>query len=359
MSKRQRHVFPNREIPHLWAHQTQDHARNGTGSFYFSGATIYSYGSHFPIATHVRGSQGQPGILFTSEKNSVTTSQHMSAVHRSIPPDVPVFTGPYQHLGFSEAEDKYQHERNLAHYVREVAGNLSTCARARSSWKKEHCHERAVELRKEALCYATFFGLPDPAIDQVPDLDSKQMAAIKAREAQTSAKKVAETKRKREEDRVRWQQTAEQWRRGEYHHYLPYDLPTMLRIEGHEVVTSRGARFPIIHAKRGLALVRAVIARGEDWRRNGPNCRLGHYQLDWIEADGTVHAGCHIVAWDEIKRIASEIEEYEPRIKCTQCQMLSINGVPCHETGCPNSNKVWSIEENDWIEEEVEHEAEA
>ena len=66
MTKRQRHVFPNREIPHLWAHQTQDEARNGTGSFYFRGATIYSYGSHFPIATHVKGSQGQPGILFTS-----------------------------------------------------------------------------------------------------------------------------------------------------------------------------------------------------------------------------------------------------------------------------------------------------
>ena len=46
MSKRQGHVFANREIPHLWAHQTQDEARNGTGSFYFRGASIYSYGSH-------------------------------------------------------------------------------------------------------------------------------------------------------------------------------------------------------------------------------------------------------------------------------------------------------------------------
>jgi hypothetical protein len=359
MSKRQRHVFPNREIPHLWTHQTQDEARNGTGSFYFRGATIYSYGSHFPIATHVTNAQGQRAILFTSDKNSVTTSQHMSAVRHSIPSDVPVFTAPCQHFGFSEAEDRYQHERNIKHYTVEVADNLSTCARARSSWNKEYRHERAVELRNEAFAYASFFGLAAPAIDPVPDLDSEKMAGIKSREAQAATKKAAETKRKREEDRVRWQQTAEQWRRGEYHHYLPYDIPTMLRIEGHEVVTSRGARFPIIHAKRGLALVRAVIARGEDWRRNGQNCRLGHYQLDWIEANGTVHAGCHIVAWDEIKRIVSEIEEYEPRIKCTHCQMLSINGVPCHETGCPNSNKVWSIEENDWIEEEVEHEAEA
>jgi hypothetical protein len=75
MTKQQRHVFLNREIPHLWAHQTQEEARNGTGSFYFRGATIYSYGSHFPTATHVTGAQGQAGILFTSRKNAVTTSQ--------------------------------------------------------------------------------------------------------------------------------------------------------------------------------------------------------------------------------------------------------------------------------------------
>jgi hypothetical protein len=259
MSKRQRHVFSNREIPHLWAHQTQGEARNGTGSFYFRGATIYSYGSHFPIATHVRGSQGQPGILFTSEKNSVTTSQHMGMVHRSIPPDVPLFTVPCQHFGLSEAEDQYQHDKNMRHYTREVAEHLSTCVRARSSYNKQYQHERAVELRKEALAYASFFGLPEPAIDPVPDMDSEKMAAIKSREAKASAKKAAETKRKAEEDRVRWAQAAEQWRKGEYRHYLPYNIPTMLRIEDHEVVTSRGPRFPIIHAKRGLALVRVGL----------------------------------------------------------------------------------------------------
>lgn len=28
-------------------------------------------------------------------------------------------------------------------------------------------------------------------------------------------------------------------------------------------------------------------------------------------------------------------------MRCDQCEMLSINGVPCHETGCPNANKEW------------------
>lgn len=26
-------------------------------------------------------------------------------------------------------------------------------------------------------------------------------------------------------------------------------------------------------------------------------------------------------------------------MRCDRCEMLSINGVPCHETGCPNSRK--------------------
>lgn len=28
-----------------------------------------------------------------------------------------------------------------------------------------------------------------------------------------------------------------------------------------------------------------------------------------------------------------------PRIVCDDCQMLCINGVPCHETGCPSAWK--------------------
>jgi hypothetical protein len=33
---------------------------------------------------------------------------------------------------------------------------------------------------------------------------------------------------------------------------------------------------------------------------------------------------------------------------CDQCQMLSINGVACHETGCPNGKKTW-IPERGWV----------
>lgn len=85
-----KHVYPTNEIAHLWAHKTQTSARNGQGNFYFDGDTIYSYGSHFPIARHVAAAAGN-AVLFTTRTRSVTTSRHVSDVRRAIPDAVPVF----------------------------------------------------------------------------------------------------------------------------------------------------------------------------------------------------------------------------------------------------------------------------
>lgn len=34
---------------------------------------------------------------------------------------------------------------------------------------------------------------------------------------------------------------------------------------------------------------------------------------------------------------------------CDQCEALMINGVFCHETGCPNSKKTWVEERQEWV----------
>lgn len=36
-------------------------------------------------------------------------------------------------------------------------------------------------------------------------------------------------------------------------------------------------------------------------------------------------------------------------MRCNQCEMLSINGVPCHEIGCPNSNAEWDETREEWV----------
>ena len=34
---------------------------------------------------------------------------------------------------------------------------------------------------------------------------------------------------------------------------------------------------------------------------------------------------------------------------CSQCELLSINGVVCHETGCPNSRATWDADRQEWV----------
>ena len=80
---REKTVYPVDMVAHLWAHKRQDSARNPGRNFYFSGDTIYSYGSHFPIAHHVENKRGESAVLLTTRSYSVTTSGHTWTVQRA------------------------------------------------------------------------------------------------------------------------------------------------------------------------------------------------------------------------------------------------------------------------------------
>ena len=309
MTKRKKHVFETGEIPHLWAPRTQEEARNRQGNLYFTSDTIYSYGSHFPIARHVTNDAGERAVLFTTATYSVTTSSHCSAVRSAIPLGIAVFHVPNVcHGRYSGSElTADDHAGNLADYAERIEKYVITSARARSSYAKEWNHDRAVRLRDEAFAYCAFFGLPVPNISEVPELDSEALTAIRKREAKRTAEKAEQTKRERAEAIIRQQELITKWRAGQYSGCL-YDVPPMLRIDGNEVVTSRGARFPVSNAKRALAFVRKVHESGQAYVRNGRTIHLGPYALDRIEPDGTVKAGCHVVSWEEIERIAPSLD---------------------------------------------------
>jgi len=38
-------------------------------------------------------------------------------------------------------------------------------------------------------------------------------------------------------------------------------------------------------------------------------------------------------------------------VRCDQCEMLSINGVACHERGCPNANARYDREHDEWVKQ--------
>jgi hypothetical protein len=154
--------------------------------------------------------------------------------------------------------------------------------------------------------YVAFFTLSDVAVPESDELDALQ-AWITAHEEEERQRRE-KAARLAEEERCR--QQAEQIQRfhaGDSHvSYIPGVSP-MLRVLGDEVQTSLGARFPASHARRGLAFINKVRESGQEYVRNGRTIHLGHYVIDRIEPDGTVHAGCHVVKWEEIERIAPQL----------------------------------------------------
>ena len=296
-----RHIYPNRELPHLWAHQSQDEARNATRSLYFEGPTIFSYGSHFPIARHVTNVRGEKAVLFTTAHHSVTTSGHCSAVAHAIPPNVPVFHVPHLRSGWDELPN---HTENIENYVQRISEFLGKAKRARVN---RDWHQReALALREQLRGYVAFFDLIAVAPPESEELDALE-AWIREheeeeRQRREEAARIAEEVRRREQ--------AEQIQRflaGDPHaDYVP-GIPPMLRVVGDQVETSLGARFPRAHAIRGLAFVRGVRALGREYVHNGHAIHLGPYVIDRIDSDGSVHSGCHVVRWEEIERIAPEL----------------------------------------------------
>jgi hypothetical protein len=334
--KRVRHVFSSGEIPHLWFHKTQDSAKNSNGSFFFENDTIYSYGSHFPIARHVQSQSGKrSAVLFTTKTYSISTSSHCSAVRTAIPEGTQVFNVPHvftEGRYISEEQGRYasnEHANNLKDYADRVSTALAKCVRARQSYSKQSEHRLAIELREEAREYAKFFRLPMPKIAPIPPLDSKQLAAIKKREALASAKKAEKTRLENIEQAKRDAELAEKWRRNEYSGYLR-NSPVMLRLtpDKTEVETTLGVRVPVsgpLGAARLLRVLQALKTAGRTYQTNGYSERVGPFTVqsfgppalhnaefaDVHDAPWQLIAGCHRIVWEEIERIAPEVLKAE------------------------------------------------
>jgi hypothetical protein len=127
-------------------------------------------------------------------------------------------------------------------------------------------------------------------------LREQRRAAAEARDAAAQRKAYAA-------DRRRWLAGSQSVSSA-----FSYHFPVDLRIVADTVETSHGARFPIKDARRGLALVERTVAKGKTWQANGHTCKLGPYQLGRIDPDGTVHAGCHVVSYKAIQRIAPQLK---------------------------------------------------
>lgn len=286
--------YVREDVAHVWAHQLQDSARNKTGNLYFNCSTIYSYGSHFPIAKHVEY-KGKKCILFTTRDYSSTTRGHKYEVQRAIPPGVPVFHVQYPTNSVrKEMLDEYA--ERITQLCREIA-------KGREGWRQKSRREDLVKLVDEANAFSKFFGLrrkftAPTNMDEIKSQVKREAELLKRR-------KAAEQRRLE----AKQAEALEHWLGGGTDNW-PYGLEfDHLRLYENDdgtqsVQTTRHANVPLKDVRKIAKLVLRHVKSGEHWQRNGQHIPIGDYELDAITSDGTVLVGCHKFKREEVLRFA-------------------------------------------------------
>lgn len=304
-----KYVHDTRKIAHLWMHKEQSHARNVQNNFYFQNSTIYSYGSHFPIASHAQTNAGEQCVIMTTRGHSSTTAKHLHLVRMAIPGNVPVFHAPWP-LPVSGT-----HAENISSLQNDViraAQELGACPKRRPSIAKAR---RALDAAiNTAVRYCEAFGTPEQVetIKAYVCIDDEQLAQLRQRVAQ---EREAERQRRQEAAARAQEANAEYlkntraqlqaWKRGE--DSLPlraHYLPPVLRIVGDQVETSLGVTMSLGLVIRGLRLLDRLNTQGQTGERTGE--KIGQYDLLEVSAEKVV-IGCHHIPISEVNWLRDQL----------------------------------------------------
>jgi hypothetical protein len=284
-------VFESSMVAHVWAQQTQPEGRDGRRHVYFQGDTIYSYGSHFPMAKIVTRPHGGRFVYFTTKTYSVTTAKHLGMVRSALHGTDNVFSLTPEAWTNSKLAVKEYTTRITAETL------AASRARVQQAWKIETAERTIAEAN--AYCQAHKLATRFIATFTPDDL-----RAARERARVADAKKSAERRAREQAQAALYAERLARWINGEGEAWTNIPGPVRLRIMGEEIQTSKGARVPVAHAARVWRLVRACVSTGSVYQRNGHTERVGEFAIDRVDEDGTLTAGCHTVAYAELARIA-------------------------------------------------------
>lgn len=306
-------VFTSKdEIAHLWAYQTQDHARIGNYSFYFNGKSIYSYGSHFEIA-RILELKDEDIVLWNDHTYSNTTSTHQNAVsyairsnQRVIRVDKMPYSGNPKNEGFKDT---------MVHNIRKhIETAQMYCEKQVRARKTDYTHEIQDSIL-QARGIATLFRIKsrlkksereivfaEDIIEAM--LSEEQREGIKER--QTRAKEARRLRHQK--DLALAQEQVDKWRAFESNH-CPYVVGYLLRHNKrtNEIETSRHASVPMGESLLLWRLVQKTMESGVAWKRNGKTFEIGAYSVDRINVDGDIVVGCHRITFEEMNKLATEL----------------------------------------------------
>ncbi len=330
-------------IAHLWANKAQPAARNTQKNFFFENSTIYSYGTHFPIARHCTAthgeSKGKPVILFTTETRSVTTAKHIHTVREAIASAATVYNvvnvracDTYSSKGKAQA-----HKVNFLEMVKTVESTLQEASKAKS--RKPELLARARKEIESANAYRADFGVRCKPLP-VDDIDALQAEFVAQQARNTKAQVRAEKRRVAARAqaasvaREQYKEDLKEWLAGTRRNLeIPscsnpaIEFPIEFRLiecaeegefDGETVETSRGAQVPAEAARGLIKRVNRFLCMGVETDEKcrlkaDEQCRIealeiGSFKIDSIHnLTGNFRAGCHEILWSKVEEFAKRV----------------------------------------------------
>jgi hypothetical protein len=273
-------VVSSHEVAHLFNAQSQSTATTPTRNFYFSGKSIYSYGSHFCIARFVDHNT----LLFTERGYSNTTAKHIR-ITASATSDRDKIYCPYP--------DR-DHESNFNYWVKDAENIAKNLVKARKP-SKYISELQSVKYRAER--YANYFGIEIPArLLNVLSVTSKDEYVQHAENvAEFNAQ---EKKRKARADAKAHAKQLKDWRAfkvASIYHSNDYDY---IRVADTDFETSQRVKIPV---SIGLRLYKTI-------RTLKPGAPILSYTVKDI-TDTYIQIGCHKIAFKEIDNAVNKVTQ--------------------------------------------------
>lgn len=303
-------VFNTNEVPHIWAHQLQSSGRNSAGNLYFEGATIYSYGGHFPIAT-IKGET----VFFTLSSYSNTTAKHIRQVRGAISHKTLIFvhsvpTGNFDYLTGTHDENFNYWKQQIKSFFAELGNKKIRDTESRIN---------AIRANIGQLnAYCEYFKIPvkDKELKALIKLSESPDFVTAARDAKEKATKQAEIKMK--QAAKAYEKYLEYWRNfredqaadelpektKELCNYYRNNTEAFTRLrfnaDQNRVETSKGVQIPAEVAKRAYLALNGCLAKS----CNGLSIPVLHYTITESGKD-YIKAGCHTIPKSDIHYIAA------------------------------------------------------
>jgi hypothetical protein len=274
-------VFSNNsEVAHVWAQRTHFSGRNQSGSLFFYGDKIYSYGYHYLLGEFISNENNEVAVIINTDYYSSTTSKHSSLVWSAT-------------THYTQFEQKYTEEKSVIRLLNELEAKL---LRARKPLIYINEAYAVINKHREYLDFmhgdADISSKVKEAYAPFP-LDGDELKALQDKDRERRKKEAQRQKEKLElniNDFLNYKTNY-------IGNYKINDAYIRISKDKEYIETSKGVKVPVREAK----ILYNKILKGEDIK----GFKIDHYTV--IGLNGCLKIGCHNINLKNMHEVGKQL----------------------------------------------------